>query len=126
MPHPWPGGAASSSLIPWNISCIAFHDPVWPEWEGKEAAERRRKDTVPGRQGQRPEYQEAGPGCWLVRGCRGARSAPGTRVPRLCVSWDVPPCSKGLPSPWSTGKGRGESEKQKEEGVSLIDGTLAL
>lgn len=80
---------------------------------------------MPGRQGQRPEYQEAGPGCWLVRGCRAARSAPGTRAPRLCLSWDVPPRSEGLLSPWSTGKGMGESERQKEEGVSLIDGTLA-
>lgn len=37
----------------------------------------------------------------------------------------MPPRSEGLLSPWSTGKGMGESERQNEEGVSLIDGTLA-
>ena len=85
---------------------------------------------MPGRQGQRPEYQEAGPGCWMVRGCRGALSAQGTSVlkqPRLCLSLSMPARSNGLLGQLSTGKGTEESEekKKKEEGVSLIDDILA-
>lgn len=68
----------------------------------------REKDTVPGRQGQRPEYQEVGSGCWMVKGCRGALSAQGTSVlkqPRLCLSLSVLARSNGLFSRMSTGKG---------------------
>lgn len=87
--------------------------------EGKKAAESKRKDTVPGRQGQRPEYQEAGPGCWMVRGCRGALSAQGTSVlkqPRLCLSLSMLARSNGLLGQVSTGKGTEESEKKNRKG----------
>lgn len=62
--------------------------------------ERERKDTVPGRQGQRlVEYREAGSREHRLRGCtgEGAFSAQGTRVlkqPRLCLSRRTP--SQGL------------------------------
>lgn len=84
---------------------------------------------MPGRQGQRPEYQEAGPGCWMVRGCRGALSAQGTSVlkqPRLCLSFSMPARSNGLLGQLSAGKEMEESKKKekKKKGVSLIDYTL--
>lgn len=57
--------------------------------------------TVPGRQGQRPEYQEVGSGDRRLSGWRGvgAFSAQGTRVlkhPRLCLSRRTPSRSHGL------------------------------
>lgn len=57
--------------------------------------------TVPGRQGQRPEYQEVGSGDRRLSGWRveGAFSAQGTSVlkhPRLCLSRRTPSRSHGL------------------------------
>lgn len=59
------------------------------------------ENTVPGRQGQRPEYQEEGSGGRRLSGWRGAAafSAQGTRVlkhPRLCLSRRAPSRSHGL------------------------------
>lgn len=59
------------------------------------------ENTVPGRQGQRPEYQEEGSGGRRLSGWRGvaAFSAQGTRVlkqPRLCLSRRAPSRSHGL------------------------------
>lgn len=59
------------------------------------------KKTVPGRQGQRPEYQEVGSGDRRLSGWRGGGgfSAQGTRVlkhPRLCLSRRTPSRSHGL------------------------------
>lgn len=59
------------------------------------------ENTVPGRQGQRPEYQEEGSGGRRLRAWRGvaAFSAQGTRVlkhPRLCLSRRAPSRSHGL------------------------------
>lgn len=59
----------------------------------------RREVTVPGRQGQRPEYQEVESVCWRLSGWSGAFSAQGTSVlkqPRLCLSLRTPSRSKGL------------------------------
>ena len=68
-----------------------------------------RGETVPGRQGQRPEYQEAGSGERRLIGCccreGGALSAQGTRVlkqPRLCLRRRAPSRSDGLLSPHTT------------------------
>ncbi|KAK0138108.1 Trichoplein keratin filament-binding protein [Merluccius polli] len=62
-----------------------------------------RRETVPGRQGQRPEYQEAGSGERRLIACccreGGALSAQGTRVlkqPRLCLRRRAPSRSDGL------------------------------
>lgn len=110
--------AICRSITVRSISCIAFNDPCAGGAWGKEAAERKRKDTVPGRQGQRPEYQEAGLGCWMFRGCRGALSAQGTGVlkqPRLCLSLSVPARSNGLLGQLSTGKGMEENKKKKKK-----------
>lgn len=59
------------------------------------------ENTVPGRQGQRPEYQEEGSGARRLSGWRGvaAFSAQGTRVlkhPRLCLRRRAPSRSHGL------------------------------
>lgn len=56
---------------------------------------------MPGRQGQRPEYQEVGSGDRRLSGCRGGGgfSAQGTSVlkhPRLCLSRRTPSRSHGL------------------------------
>lgn len=63
--------------------------------------ESEEENTVPGRQGQRPEYQEEGSGGLRLSGWRGlaAFSAQGTRVlkhPRLCLSRRAPSRSHGL------------------------------
>lgn len=75
---------------------------------------------MPERQGQRPEYQEAEPGCGMVRGCRVALSAQGISVlkqPRLCLSFSMPTRSNGLLGQLSTGKGTKESEEKKRKKV---------
>lgn len=79
---------------------------------GEEERERERENTVPGRQGQRPEYQEEGSGGRRLSGWRGvgAFSAQGTRVlkhPRLCLSRRTPSRSHGLLA-GRGGAGRGE------------------
>lgn len=63
---------------------------------GRKAAERKRKDTVPGRQGQRPEYQEAGAGCGLLRGALLAQGTSVLQQPRLCLSLSVLTRPNGL------------------------------
>lgn len=70
--------------------------------------EEEEKKTVPGRQGQRPEYQEVGSGDRRLSGSRGggAFSAQGTRVlkhPRLCLSRRTPSRSHGLCKWWGAG-----------------------
>lgn len=75
--------------------------------------DREEEKTVPGRQGQRPEYQEAGSGDRRLSGCRGggAFSAQGTSVlkhPRLCLRRRAPSLrSHGLFHRW---EGREERE----------------
>lgn len=73
------------------------------------------ENTVPGRQGQRPEYQEEGSGGRRLSGWRGvaAFSAQGTRVlkhPRLCLSRRAPSRSHGL-----LGRARGRGTVTAEE-----------
>lgn len=69
--------------------------------EKKRLCKGEENKTVPGRQGQRPEYQEVGSGDRRLSGWRGggAFSAQGTRVlkhPRLCLSRRTPSRSHGL------------------------------
>lgn len=76
--------------------------PVKGETEQKnKRCEGEENKTVPGRQGQKPEYQEVGSGDRRLSGRRGegAFSAQGTRVlkhPRLCLSRRTPSRSHGL------------------------------
>lgn len=70
------------------------------------------ENTVPGRQGQRPEYQEEGSGGRRLSGWRGvgAFSVQGTRVlkhPRLCLSRRTPSRSHGLLA--GQGEGNGDA-----------------
>lgn len=90
---------------------------------------REKNETVPGRQGQRPEYQEEGSGDRRLSGWRGegAFSAQGTRVlkhPRLCLSLRTPSRSHGL---FAGGEGRqthittGEKSGSETRGKSEYD-----
>lgn len=74
---------------------------------------------MPGRQGQRPEYQEAASACRSPRagGREGAFSAQGTRVlkqPRLCLSLRTPSRSEGLLRAGRAREARGEEEEEGE------------